>query len=197
MPTQHRLLASLPTLSRMCDNKPKINPESPIPPTFENIIHWSKMATSISAKIKFPTSRRINPRGDALSSEPRSSQVQTQTGDKWHSHAARQDGAAPWQWAKQACCEKHLSNNACLQINLLAAKDNASWKKVQVHSQTPPSSSLWALHLLRRWKLESSSQKSSGRETVKQALTLLVITAIFPCNLPVKMPLNPFARQLH
>lgn len=64
MPTQHRLLASwLPTLSRMGDNKSKINPENPIPPTFENIIHWSKMATSISAKNKVPIQPKNQPQG--------------------------------------------------------------------------------------------------------------------------------------
>lgn len=31
---------------------------------------------------------------------------------------------------------------------------------------------------------------------MRQVLTLLIITVIFPCNLPVKMPLHPLARRL-
>lgn len=60
IPTQHRVLASsLTTLSRISANKLKINPENPVSPTFENIIHQSKMATSTSAKVKFPDRKSV------------------------------------------------------------------------------------------------------------------------------------------
>lgn len=74
---QHRVPASwfLRMFNKMKDNR-KQDSEKPIPATFENVIHRSKMATSIRAKVPNQLNKPTNPRGGSLSSEPRSSQTE-------------------------------------------------------------------------------------------------------------------------